>query len=713
MTFRNGSKNLATLAFSLAAFFACFGCDDGGDGDDGSSSQSAHLKGSVQGGGPVEGARVALVDAAAVEASESIQPVEDLAPVSSLAATTDSRGKFSLEVPAGRYFVFVTPAAEDAKHLPGGSLLRESFSLGSGASTVVGIQLSERPPDDAVHVGSTVCLGCHPSFSGVSRTLHAVGLRRLGPAGSELSALQDLGAFPGADAALADFVDGGANDNTGAGDGYGLRVPAGAFNVLTGKDGVGYFQVLESPDGARVSTPYYVELTYGGAGRFRQLFVTRVDTGGAYTADAAAGSYQLLPAQFVETQGEPSRGAEITVPTWSTFEPEAWAPPAAGGQPAGTWPPPEQSFDVRCAGCHVSGMSLTRDAAGLFHFHAAPDPGGTFDVDGDGVADELSAGCESCHGPGSAHAAAAQGQIVQPDFLPSGRGNLVCGRCHARGFGNATIGGAGHTEYPSRDHPVSGELELPRPGLTPAEFFGTPDGTGLAPDFGTQGGFLNAVDLATDPEASWRDQAGGFGARFNHSRLYRQHYFEHVRSGHGRNASQLLTCWDCHAAHSVERQGQLREDATTNLLCVRCHAGSGDFASVGPAEVQSLATTGQSGPVLSTAIDEHTILRTFDLIGVAMNLGPPTYNNPSGASQLGRCTTCHMPRTARSGGWVQDDQGFVIRGDISAHSFDNVSPATGRAMAEAGQDPVINSCVECHRGVPRGAYPDYRYRKEE
>jgi mono/diheme cytochrome c family protein len=95
-----------------------------------------------------------------------------------------------------------------------------------------------------------------------------------------------------------------------------------------------------------------------------------------------------------------------------------------------------------------------------------------------------------------------------------------------------------------------------------------------------------------------------------------------------------------------------------------------------------------------------------------MNLGPDIYSNPAGADRLGRCVTCHMPKTAMSGGRVIDDEGFVVRGDISSHTFDNVSPETSEAMAGAGLEPVPNSCVECHRGTLRGAWPDYRFQEQ-
>jgi hypothetical protein len=96
-----------------------------------------------------------------------------------------------------------------------------------------------------------------------------------------------------------------------------------------------------------------------------------------------------------------------------------------------------------------------------------------------------------------------------------------------------------------------------------------------------------------------------------------------------------------------------------------------------------------------------------------MNLGPSVYLHPGNDDAFGRCTTCHMPRTARSGSWVTDADGFTIRGDLSSHTFDNISPATGEAMGEAAVAPVPNSCVECHRGILRGAWPDYRFPAQE
>lgn len=673
----------------------------------------ARASGSVFGGRPVVGATVAFVAAADVDASDSVQPVEDLAPAATARAVTDRDGRFSVDLEAGRYFVHVTPAADDAIHLPGGDYSRSSLDLEDGSTAIFGIKLSEKPSDGATYVGSTTCLGCHPGQATATKTLHFLGLRALGPAGTLPSSLQDLSLFPDHDAALAFFVDGGPDDNTGSStDGYGYRIATSSgYSILLGRDGSGHFQAIESEDRSRVSERLYVPFTYGGEGRFKQLFLTRLDASGAYSATATVGSYHPLPAQYSETEGIPAQGGEVTAPEWVLYYPGRWSAPSVDGGPAGGSPLPDQSFDNQCSGCHFTGMSLERSGDGLFRAGAVDDPGGPFDYDGDGQRDEINIGCERCHGPGSEHAAQAKGSIVQPEYLAPGRANMICGQCHNHGMGNGTIDGEGRGEFASRNDASTGALEFVTAGLAPAEFFGQASGSGIQPSFGTSGGFFDPIDLRTS-DGSWQDRTGGFDSHFDHSKDQRQHYLDHVRSKHGKNPYEMAACWDCHDAHGSDRRAQATAAVESNVMCLRCHAGFGDFAAVTQEMVDEVESGGAQTAEINEGLHQHQLLNTFELVEVAMNLGPDAYANPAGASRLGRCVTCHYPKTARSASWIEDDEGFLIRGDISSHVLRTISPRTSQAMATAGLDPVPNSCVDCHRGSTRGAWPDYRYRKE-
>lgn len=63
-----------------------------------------------------------------------------------------------------------------------------------------------------------------------------------------------------------------------------------------------------------------------------------------------------------------------------------------------------------CLGCHATGLDV---ASGKWLEHGVT--------------------CESCHGPGSLHAAGDKARIVNPASLPKERQAMICGQCHAKG----------------------------------------------------------------------------------------------------------------------------------------------------------------------------------------------------------------------------------------------------------------------------------------
>jgi len=79
------------------------------------------------------------------------------------------------------------------------------------------------------------------------------------------------------------------------------------------------------------------------------------------------------------------------------------------------WSNLRRTANHECLDCHVTGLDVRIDAAGRW----------TTDFVDAGV------GCESCHGPGAAHAESMEpGDIVQPRKIDAERGMALCGSCH-------------------------------------------------------------------------------------------------------------------------------------------------------------------------------------------------------------------------------------------------------------------------------------------
>ena len=72
-------------------------------------------------------------------------------------------------------------------------------------------------------------------------------------------------------------------------------------------------------------------------------------------------------------------------------------------------------------------------------------------------------------------------------------------------------------------------------------------------------------------------------------------------------------------------------------------------------------------------------------------------NYELGDGPVGRCTSCHMTKTAKSGTWFKDSEGRVIQGDNTDHSFDVV-------LLEPGTDQP-NACGSCHASFRTDSLP--------
>jgi hypothetical protein len=634
------------------------------------------------------GATVALVDAEALATSSSKTPLETLAAMSPYTAITDATGAFVMnDVAPGAYFIHAVPAILDQTTvLPGGDTSRVSFEVDAGGIVTMDIVLSQQPSPSATYVGSAACLVCHngtiaPDVTGYKKTLHALVYR----APDQTSPIQDLSDFPNANAAHAYFKDGNSRDNTGSSDEYGLRITAASFpgfalgvnyDIWLGYEtgSSKYFMQFSDAAGVMMSEKYYVEFTFGGHGVYKERWITRVLANGSYDPDPAGGDsvYQVLPVQYDET-------LQAGVEPFHPYNNSRWGAPSVNGGPAVT-PTAKQSFDLNCAGCHFTGTTLIRDANGLYHADALNPvflDSGIIDYDGDGVKDEMVIGCESCHGPGSEHMAGAGApKIVLSRYLSAERDAMLCGRCHTRGAGKGLFTGTtDHPEYPSKG---TDSITFPSPGIGYDEF---------------------AADYHNDNPGIYADKAG-------HSRQHHQQFVDLQKSEHYKNEYELVGCSDCHELHNRDIGPSLSMSSDNNELCMTCH--SPYTFGLPP---------GYSFQDEAEAVADHMM----EYAGMVAGYDP---ENTAGfaadfaTAGAGNCATCHMPKTAASQARFLKEgvdangqpSGGMIRGDISSHIFDVITPAASQALylTAASNKQLPNSCGSCHNSVSDDL--DYAYK---
>ncbi len=635
---------------------------------------------------PVSGAKVYFIDSTMVNSTSPItaagilngsteaydEPLEDIIANTSVAkklpqATTNAKGKFRV---AGlktnlMYFVFVKPNAHDTDHLPGGDLSRLALSPNAIPRSGIHVRVSWTPPADATFIGTTACFDCHnkPNFS---KHAHQVGLQSPG----RLTANQDLSAHSSMGEFLAKFTEASAYTNSGVKvlfyEDYDASRGYDKFKVFDGATGGGkvYMKAyLWKTSGAYKVTlvnalnindapvTLNVQLTYGGA-FFRQVLL--VD------APGRKGRYPFL--QFQSFSDEISQGKnsyyDHTRRVFRDYEGARFFAPGPDNV-YGTnddvlmLPPPTETFEGQCAGCHFTGNTVTKDATTQeLLASAVPDINGAFDASGNGQPEEVNVGCEACHGPGSTHrtealkgVTAPVGSrvnykakfIVNPALLGADRASMICGRCHEQVLGNSQLG--------VREVPLNSLEQFPRAGISRSEFLAQ---------------FVSRKSFALDD--LWQDKL--------HPKIHRGQYSTWLKSKHARNSRQLVACDNCHDNHAdggLPRFLLGDPNDPNSALCMSCHA-------------LDVAT--------------HTLEKT----GSAMN----------GVSQT--CVGCHMQRTAQSGaglpglllgtptGTSSDVNLYYWRNDISSHVMDVPTKfsAAGVAPGKAMPVPYTNACGTCH-----------------
>jgi hypothetical protein len=403
---------------------------------------------------------------------------------------------------------------------------------------------------------------------------------------------------------------------------------------------------------------YDVWRTLGGNGFWRQRYLTRIGR-----------SVHVLPVQYNEVPGD-----------WIPFRPEDWydgngAPRFGDPATVAAEIDPSYSFDLKCVGCHATGVEIEFEAAGGQYVTGYQ---------------ELTIGCEACHGPGQDHVDSGGDttMILNPadllDGTPDGvlAANLVCGRCHVAGEGGIPAGGADPTGYPWRE----GGSTFP-PGSRDFEDYFT---------------------VTSDPDDYWRRKDNPLGLAltpddpkddtFLAARSAELQYPDLENGPHGSNGPSQVTCFDCHDPHSRAQRHQLRSELTvggdtftdlaeeTNGLCLACHRGAGDFAAVTVADVNGLA-----GDPATPAVVNAVIAHMKDK--AAMPIDPGDYD--AAGDGTGRCSSCHVLLLAESAAHMTDAAGNRV-GDIHSHTFNTVWPSVSELTAPR----VTNSCTGCHLPDP-------------
>ena len=486
--------------------------------------------------------------------------------------------------------------------------------------------------------GSATCRACHPAvFDDWAVTAHNTYVRttdRPGPTGQAI---------------VADANGNGTDDFR---DGLDLATDPDFASYGANAPRLLYVAGDALPVKVRIgAVTFDVWRTVGGNGEWKQQYLTRIGR-----------AVHVLPIQYDERSAN-------RVP----YRPEDWyagfVPRVTSAATAAATLDPADSWDLQCAGCHTTALQVKFEGDQYVTGYT-----------------DLTIGCESCHGPAQAHVNAGgdPALVLNPADLLDGSvagvqaATMLCARCHVRGAGDVPTGGAHAAGYPWK----TGGSTFP-PGATDLDGY---------------------VTLTTSTTDLWRykDNPLGFAptpadpsddtylaARTNHAQAN-----DLLAGPHAPDRPYDSNCFDCHDPHRREQGAQLRRTLTeggveftgitaaNNKLCLACHHGHGDFGAVTSADVQAIADAGAPAAVAEAVVD-HMKNRA------AMPVDASAYD-PTGEG-TGRCTDCHMVRTALSAAYTTDRAGNNV-GDIHGHTFEPVWPN----LSELTSPRITNSCNVCH-----------------
>jgi len=547
-----------------------------------------------------------------------------------------------------------------------GSSGNREGAIGTAGTSAVVVQKGDPVlPAASGYAGSRACADCHPNqFEGWGKSLHNAPLKTVAELGDGIFVNDANGNNAN------DFRDGLDLQTQPAFAAFGNNAPVLSFS------GGKYFATIGA-------VTYEVQRTQGGNGYWKQRFQTRIGN-----------SYYILPFQFNEktveyVQYNASHWYDGTAPRFTAPGTDNnLVPQFAALNNATDKKGTARSWENRCAGCHQTGLAVEAQTTNY---------GGTDVLEVVTGYSELNIGCENCHGPGATHAATRNpADIINPEnFKALGvvglrAGNQVCGSCHERGEGNAEFAGMSlPLEYPSRF--VSGVVELPLPGDSIVD---NTTGNPFA-ILNTSSAYYGVPPLRFfSAYENWYD-----GATFTYdfpiyvaSRQHHQQWTDLEQGPHSADVSGN-TCWSCHDPHEAAGDHQVRDSITAdgvtlptgnddNTLCLACHAA--DFGLT----VNEVKNGG--GPV-ETAVLAH--------MGTEAVMGTVEYD-PVGTG-VGRCSKCHMPKTASSAIRTAIGLGNILEGDIHAHTFNFLWPSVNTLVPGNGSEMVSGCYVAgCHNDDP-------------
>ncbi len=615
----------------------------------------------------------------------------------SVPAVTDANGDFVLDSVTRDYISVEPPAG--TTFLAGGT----RHSVGPGEN--IEIRLSDGPASDATYVSNDMCVLCHgATMPGLVASWESSGHFRV----IERSLIEmDTTGWPddpGPNLCSA-WVDTGvlANDPT---EDSSSTASHSVFIRTCNDDPDPRFEILVdgNDDGAdALDTTVTVYATYGGpgtaAGEVSALHdrAEATDLHGAWKQRYMFNIGDLGNCSPLNPDGTHFKPAKPDFVAWDTTQTceDMLISPIQYNQRTNKWVSYHnynwytqgRTYSKKCSGCHEAGIALAAVDGNVTEYSAV----------------DYRIGCQKCHGPGSGHLVAGGGaEIINPEYLTAAAARETCGQCHSRGSEPDGV-----YSFPWRSDATEYD-----------------------------GNFVAGIhkldwDAVEAPEGYYLQKPGLWPSGY--SVKHHQQYNDFLKSSHIDNPWETLTCHDCHSPHSGRGGpdefegadfagnefvfGDNQRALMSNVLCLSCHASHGSFSTLTLDDIAVYHTANggivdRNGVAMAPTPAEQ--VSAADLIEQAVNVhsgeaaGMPLSpyqpedsvipsNYRFGDGPVGRCTSCHMTKTAKSATWFSDSDDQIIEGDASNHAFDVVP-------IEPGTDQP-NACGKCHAAFRTSSAP--------